>query len=310
MNLHSFLALPCVVLIAAACTGGGSTQFSAELVDIGAGRRMYMECDGVGAPTVLLVSGKGNRADTWSTSRTDPGNPEATVFRQVARFTRVCAYDRPSTVGGNGEPSRSDPAPAPVTANDGVADLHALLAAADLRGPHVIVGHSYGGLIARLYASTFPDAVAGVVLEDALSEGLYDGLTAKQQEILEAINLEPERVDTLRSFAQVTAAPPVQTMPMVILTADVPPISAEDVASGALPPFVTPEFVAALWTAQVAAQDRLAGLFPYARHITNTNSRHYIHLEQPQVVFEAIREVVNKVRAAGRVAAIETPLSR
>ena len=149
-----------------------------------------------------------------------------------------------------------------MTASDGVADLHALLASADVRGPYVIVGHSYGGLIARLYASTFPDAVAGVVLEDALSEGLYDGLTAQQREILEAINLEPERVDTVRSFAQVTSAPPVRTMPMVVLTADLPPISPEDVASGALPPFVTTEFVAALWTAQVAAQDRLARLFP------------------------------------------------
>jgi pimeloyl-ACP methyl ester carboxylesterase len=305
MNRHSFLALPCMALLAAACTGGGTTQFSAELVDIGAGRRMYVECDGAGAPTVLLVSGKGNRADTWSMNRTDPGNPEATVFRQVARLTRVCAYDRPSTVGGNGEPSRSDPAPEPVTANDGVADLDALLAAAEVRGPYVIVGHSYGGLIARLYASTFPEAVAGLVLEDALSEGLYDGLTPMQREILEKINLEPERVDTVRSFAQVTSAPPVQSMPMVILTADLPPISQEDVASGALPPFVTPEFVDALWTAQVAAQDRLAGTFPYARHVTNTNSRHYIHVEQPQVVVDAIRDVVNEVRAAGRRAAIE-----
>jgi len=109
----------------------------------------------------------------------------------------------------------------------------------------------------------------------------------------------------VRSFAQVTSAPPVQSMPMVILTADLPPISQEDVASGALPPFVTPEFVDALWTAQVAAQDRLAGTFPYARHVTNTNSRHYIHVEQPQVVVDAIRDVVNEVRAAGRRAAIE-----
>ena len=113
MNRYSFLALPCVAFLTAACTGGGTTQFSAELVDIGAGRRMYVECDGAGAPTVLLVSGKGNRADTWSVNRTDPGNPEATVFRQVARFTRVCAYDRPSTVGGNGERAAAIRRPSP-----------------------------------------------------------------------------------------------------------------------------------------------------------------------------------------------------
>jgi pimeloyl-ACP methyl ester carboxylesterase len=259
---------------------------------------MYIECDGVGTPPVLLISGKGNRADTWSTNRVDPQKPYAAVFRQAARFTRVCAYDRPWTIGVDGEPSRSDPGPEPVTAKDGVADLHALLTAADVHGPYVIVGHSYGGLIARLYASTYPDAVAGLALEDALSEGLYDGLTAAQREVLETINLVPERVDTLSSFAQVIAAPRVRTMPMVILTADLPPISPEDVASGTFPPSVTVDFVNALWSAQIAAQDSLAKLFPGATHTTNTNSHHYIHVEQPQIVVDAIREVVDRVRGA------------
>jgi pimeloyl-ACP methyl ester carboxylesterase len=106
------------------------------------------------------------------------------------------------------------------------------LVAAQVQGPYVIVGHSYGGLIARLYASTCPDAVAGLVLEDALSEGLYDGLTAAQREVLETINLVPEGVDTLSSFAQVISAPRVRTMPMVILTAYLHPIRPQDVASG------------------------------------------------------------------------------
>ena len=269
----------------------------AGVVDVGAGRRMYLECDGVGTPTVLLISGKGNRADTWNTNVVDPHKPEATVFRQAARFTRVCAYDRPSTVGVDGEASRSDAVPPPATAKDGVSDLHALLIAADLHAPYVLVGHSYGGLIARLYASTYADAVAGVVLEDALSEGLYEGLTPAQREVLEAINLIPERVDTVASFAQVVAAPRVRTMPMVILTADLQPITASDVQSGVFPPSVTVEFVAALWSAQVAAQDSLAKLFPSARHVTNTNSHHYIHLEQPLIVVDAIREVVDAVRA-------------
>ncbi len=297
MNRRPLLALLCAAL-AAACTGGGAGPYSASSVDIGAGRRMYVECDGVGTPTVLLVAGKGNRADTWSTNPVDPGQPDATVFAQVARFARVCAYDRPGTVGTpNGAPSRSDPAPEPVTPKDGVADLHALLAAANVRGPYVIVGHSYGGLIARLYASTYPNEVAGLVLEDALSERLYDGLTVEQRQVFEAINLEPERVDNVRSFAQVAAAPPVQPMPMDILTADTSPISAQDVADGVLPPTVTLQFVDALWAAQVAAQNALAALFPTARHVTNTHSRHYIHLEQPQLVIDAIREVVEAVRS-------------
>lgn len=300
MEGRTILVSLCAALAAAGCTDGGSSQFSASQVDIGGGRKMYVECDGAGAPTVLLVSGKGNRADTWRTNRPDPRNTESTVFFRTARFTRVCAYDRPATIGVNGEPSRSDAAREPVTAAEGVADLRALLAAANVPGPYVIVGHSYGGLIARLYASTYPDAVAGLVLEDALSEGLYDRLTAAQRQVLEEINAEPERVDTVGSFAQVTSAPPPRAMPMVILTADIPPISPEDVASGQLGSAVTAEFVSALWTAQVAAQDSLARLFPDATHVTNTNSQHYIHLQQPQLVVDAIRRVVDAAGAAGR----------
>jgi len=298
MNRCKMVPLLLVALIATACNDNVSSHFFASAIDIGAGRRMYLECDGAGAPTVVLISGKGNRADTWNVNVVDPHKPEATVFREVARYTRVCAYDRPATEGINREPSRSDPVSAPVTAKDGVADLHALLSAADLRGPYVLVGHSYGGLIARLYASTYPDEVAGIVLEDALSEGLYDSLTAAQREVLEKINLVPEPVDTVRSFAQVISAPRVPTVPMVILTADLQPITAQDVQSGAFPSYVTVEFINALWSAQIVAQDELAKLFPGARHITNTNSHHYIHLEQPQIVVDAIREVVDAVHRA------------
>ena len=75
-----------------------------------------------------------------------------TVFAEVAKFARVCAYDRPGTPVGE-KPSRSDPVREPTTAEDAVADLHALLSAANEAGPYVLVGHSYGGLIVRLRAS-------------------------------------------------------------------------------------------------------------------------------------------------------------
>ena len=92
------------------------------------------------------------------------------MFSLVSKKTRVCAYDRPGTPVGE-SPSRSDPIEQPATAEGIVEDLHALLAAADVTEPIVIVGHSAGGLAARLFAATYPDAVAGIVLVDALSEG-------------------------------------------------------------------------------------------------------------------------------------------
>jgi len=70
--------------------------------------------------------------------------------------------------------------PQPTTPKEAVADLHALLSAAGETGPYVLVGHSYGGLVVKLYARTYPKDVAGLVLVDALSEGLQDALTPEQ----------------------------------------------------------------------------------------------------------------------------------
>ena len=91
------------------------------LVDIGGGRKIYMECRGKGSPTVVLVSGLGNAADIWSVTA-DPKN-ERPVFDEVARFTRVCAYDRPGTTRFDGMLSPSTPLRQPTTAQDGVAVL-------------------------------------------------------------------------------------------------------------------------------------------------------------------------------------------
>ncbi len=136
----------------------------AGLVDIGTGRKMYLECRGAGSPTVVLVGGLNASADDWSIA-----DKQATpVFAGVAKFTRVCAYDRPGTPVGE-KPSRSDPVRQPTTAQDAASDLHTLLAAAKESAPYVLVGQSYGGLVAKLYARLYPEHVAGLALVDALS---------------------------------------------------------------------------------------------------------------------------------------------
>ena len=144
-------------------------------VDIGGGRKMYLKCSGRGSPTSVLVGGLRASADDWDIS--DKSKP--TVFTGVAKFTRVCVCDRPGTPIGD-KPSRSDPVPQPTTAKDAIADLHALLGAAGEAGPYVLVGHSYGALIVRLYASTYRKEVSGLVLIDALSEGLQDAETPEE----------------------------------------------------------------------------------------------------------------------------------
>src|SRR4029453_13454569 len=270
----------------------------AGLVDIGGGRKMYLKCSGRGSPTVVLGGGLRASAEDWDIS--DKSKP--TVFREVAKFTRVCACDPPGTPVGK-KPSRSDPVPQPTTAKNAVADLHALLKAAGETGPYVLVGHSYGGLVVRPYASTYPKDVAGLVLVDALSEGLRDAETPEQwaiqrklvqNDVPESLAEYPaiERIDADRSFDQVRASPPLHSIPLVVLSAHRlwgPQIPAM-IKTGKLPKDFPPDFGDVTDAAQKKAQKGLATLVPNAKHITNTNSGHEIHKEQPQLVVDAIRE--------------------
>jgi pimeloyl-ACP methyl ester carboxylesterase len=286
----------------------GAQGLPAGLIDIGGGRKMYVACRGVGSPTVVLVSGLRASAEDWSIS--DKSAPA--VFPEVAKFTRVCAYDRPGTPVDD-KPSRSDPVPQPTTAGDAVADLHALLSAAGEVGPYVLVAHSYGGLIGRLYASTYPDDITGLVLVDALSVGLQDAETPEQWaiqrkliegDVREGVAQYPalERIDVDRSFDQIRAAPPLRQLPLIVLSADRPwgPQIPSMIAEGKLPTDVPPDFGYVTDAAQNQAQERLAQLVPNAKHITNTNSGHEIHKEQPQLVIDAIREDVEAVRSGSR----------
>ena len=122
-----------------------------QLVDV-AGHRLHLWCIGEGAPVVVLETGAGGSSLQWN--RVQP---------EVARATRVCAYDR----AGLGW---SDLGPTPRTAARIVDELHILLETAGVPGPYVLTGHSGGGLYARLYVSTYPTDVAGMVLVEASHE--------------------------------------------------------------------------------------------------------------------------------------------
>ena len=184
--------------------------------DIG-GRRLFLRCVGQGSPTVVF---EGGLTTDWYE-----------LQNQVASFTRVCSYDHP-----NGPWSRSDPAPTPRTARNFVADLHALLRMAGVRGPYVLAGHSNGGLFTQLYASTHPRQVAGLVLIDAVHPAYHKRTLAMLKplvppEIWETLRqdimtpehrlVDPERVDIWTSERQTRMAlrrSPLRPMPLVVLT--------------------------------------------------------------------------------------------
>ena len=292
-----------------------SGDFS-SLVDIG-GRKIYLECRGQCSPTVILESGAGAWADIWSRDYKHPAGERTMVIPGVAQLTRVCAYDRPGTVGDVNPdvdppgppfyPSRSDPVPQPHTSKDMVAELHALLQAAHVLGPYVLVGHSAGGLVVRLYASTYPDEVVGMVLLDSTAVDVWRrfkaALTPEQwakfeagtisNPELEAVYPDAERLwtapmadtPTTEQVRQAQAESPLRPMPLVVLSHGIPfappsPGWPSDKMEGIM----------------TALQEDLAKLVPKAHYAIATKSGHNIHQDQPELVIAAIREVVEAVR--------------
>lgn len=157
-----------------------------QMVDIG-GYRLHLYCTGPGSPTVIFENGLGDIFADW-----------ALVQPGVARFTRACSYDRAYE-------GYSDAGPIPITMHQQVFELHLLLQNAKLPPPYILVGHSYGGMVARLFTMTYPQDVAGLVLVDSLHEDTSMGSTM------------------FRSRATGKTVPPPQTMqssPPVPLTRD------------------------------------------------------------------------------------------
>ena len=113
------------------------------------GRRVHLLCQGQGSPAVILESGMPGTALGW-----------ASVIEDIASFARVCAYDR----AGYGW---SEAGPEPRILSNITRELRDLFRTAQVGPPYVLVGHSFGGLVVQVYASRFPDEVAGMVLVDS-----------------------------------------------------------------------------------------------------------------------------------------------
>lgn len=126
------------------------------MIDIG-GYKLHMIDQGVrNGPTVVIEPGLGNNCLS-----------SLLVAPEIAKFARVISYDR----AGQGW---SDASPLPRTAENIVKDLHAMLHNANVPAPYILVGHSFGGIVVRLFASYYPDEVAGVILLDASHETAFD----------------------------------------------------------------------------------------------------------------------------------------
>ncbi len=139
-----------------------------QMVDVG-GYRLHINCQGTGSPIVIMESGLGEPSLSW-----------ALVQPQVSTKTRVCVYDR----AGLGW---SDKSPKPRTADIMIEELHTLLKNANIEGPYIMVGHSTGGMLVRLYTHSYPTEVAGMVLVDAQHEEQFSRLSPAIQQNLKAM---------------------------------------------------------------------------------------------------------------------------
>jgi pimeloyl-ACP methyl ester carboxylesterase len=307
---HFFLLLaPPVIALGASAVFAESSNF-AGLVDIGGGRKMYLACRGAGSPTVVLISGKGNGAADWS-EVLDPADPEhdadydavawgkgnlhksdSAVFPMVSRFTRVCAYDRPGTrLDG---PDQSTPVTQPHPADQAADDLHRLLTAAGEPGPYLLVPHSYGGLVATLFARTWASEVDGLVMVDTVTQLMRQVASpeavAKWDELNRtSVPEAPEAVMIIDAFAKIDAASPLRELPAVVLSADKPwqPPSAQKESDP----------VGGVTFADWEASQKLLATSLNAKFVTKTNSGHNIYAYSPLLVIDAIREVVDDVRS-------------
>jgi pimeloyl-ACP methyl ester carboxylesterase len=260
-------------------------------VEIGQGRKLYLECRGSGSPTIILESGYHDSSQPWSLS---DGFPPA-VLPGVAEFSKICAYDRPGTLLYTGPPpitDRSSPVRMPRTAQDVISDLQALLGAAQVPPPYILVAHSLGGLFTRHYAQTYPDQVAWLVFVDAFPAELPALFRSHWPEYRQLIDKplpqfpnkpEFEQIDVDKSIAQIESAPALRRMPSVVLTKTQP--------FARLPGSVGFPFadLERIWP---NAAQSLVDLEPDTPHIFATGSDHYIQVYQPDLVIQSIRLVI------------------
>lgn len=287
-----------------------------KLVDVG-GYRLHLYCMGKAgqSPTVILEAGLGSTYLDWS--RVQP---------EVAAFAHVCSYDRAGLGWSEGGTS-------PRSCSQMVTDLHTLLVNAHIPGPYILVAHSFGGLIVRLYADMYPQEVAGLVLVDtshedqlsvpALAQGMKKDLRfLALARILASFGLVRLAINAGLRPNDVTKYPPairrllkaswkraqaIQTVyrEMVAFEAGAAQVRASRRFYNHLPLVVLTQSIPseALTTAEKRPEDAwqafqqdLVSLSSQSTQVIAEQSGHYIQLEQPELVVEAIKTVLQLTR--------------
>ncbi len=307
-----FLALTASIVVRQVAVHRATRDFPppGRLVELD-GRHSHIHCTGSGSPTILLESGLDDRG-SWGWDH---------MLDELSQVSRVCAYDRAGIIW-------SEPREGPRDAERIADELHALLAAASEPPPYVMVGHSLGGLLVRVYDGRYPGEAVGFVFVDASHPEQDRRFPAEVRRLIEQRKSEPDHrwlfrlVAPYRIFApepptartahwwrsfpegvlaegraidamseQAGRAGPLGDRPVVVLTAGVP-----------LPmPGLSDAGKAAMRQTWLDLHGELAGLSTNSDHRIVKGAGHYIHWDRPEAVVAAIRDVVTAVREGGPV---------
>ncbi|PCJ66608.1 MAG: alpha/beta hydrolase [Candidatus Hydrogenedentota bacterium] len=280
-----------------------------EMVDIG-GHSLHMITTGDGPYTIVLEAGSGGTSLDWS--RVQP---------ELSEFARVFSYDR----AGMGW---SEPGTEPRTSQQIATDLHALLSKSNVEPPYILVGHSFGGLNVRMFAAEYPDEVAGLVLIDSIHEDFFErmpegtregtaaqlkmlsmghtfsftgipriffpplatqGLPPETQAAVNALGFHPKTYKTIYEEATVFEDSANQVRHDTRFDQDLPLLVLSRSVSEQWPANANPEKI---WS---ELQTDLTKISNNSKQIVVEDCGHYIHIEKPAIVVQAIKDFIEKI---------------
>ncbi|MER7471527.1 alpha/beta hydrolase [Micromonospora sp. NPDC000018] len=275
-----------------------------RLIDIG-GHRLHLNCTGAasGGPTVVFEAGLGESSTTWATVQQGLTDTSGTAR------VRACSYDRAGYAWSEPGPGRRD-------AGRLAEELHTLLDAAGERGPFILVGHSYGGQVVRLFADRWPTETAGLVLVDVTDERATGALRASAPVIrVQMAGFQfAARIGVVRLFpgtaASADAPPAVREHAAVVYRSNSMAASAAEAAASVDSARLVQSTVRpkawGTWPVIVisaAGQPRealehhagLAALSGRGEHLIAGTTNHYVHYGQPQLVLDSVRRALDAV---------------
>ena len=265
------LILTFVTLFSLACNKNDNEpdyKFSGKY-DVG-DHKLYLLSYGQNKPTVILESGIG---DGGTMSGWD------VVQKEVKNFAQVCLYDR----AGLG---KSNTGPGPRTTIQIANELHALLESAKIAPPYILVGHSMGGLHIETYAMLYPEDIAGMVFVDPTPKELVDTLSAEARQNLVLAGAPQAVLDEAgtglnESIPTFKSLPSLPDVPVVVITSS---FTGEGNVNKSQ------------WEELKSYHQNLSEEASDGTHIIATKSGHYIQMEEPDLVVEAIQSVFDKVK--------------